>query len=155
MLSLKGNPGVESSKYKAKTKAKSLLPSIQEEKKDIDSMDMESLQRIVKKLSNELIDLKKHNREGSSNTKKVFKFPSKKDKSTPPVNKTTPSASEGINMEDIVQSLQHWATENITESKEGEEYEKEQSEQTQELDELLEKQVNSFWEIAYGVEEES
>jgi hypothetical protein len=30
-----------------------------EEKKDFDFMDMEALQRIVKKLSNDLIDLKK------------------------------------------------------------------------------------------------
>jgi hypothetical protein len=57
-------------------------------------------------------------------------------------------------MEDIFQDLQHWATENLIESKEGEEDEKEQLEQTQESDELLEKQVNSFWYIAYRVEEE-
>jgi hypothetical protein len=47
-------------------------------------MDMESLQRIVKKLSNEIIDLKKNHGEGSSNPKKFFKFQPKKDKSTPP-----------------------------------------------------------------------
>jgi hypothetical protein len=72
MLSLKWNPGVESSKDKAKTKSKSHVTKSLEEKKDIDSMDMESLQIIVKKLSNELIDLKKHNGEGSSNTKIFF-----------------------------------------------------------------------------------
>jgi hypothetical protein len=45
-----------------------------EEKKDYDSMDMESLQRIVKKLSNELIDLKKNGGEGSSNSKNFLDF---------------------------------------------------------------------------------
>jgi hypothetical protein len=57
-------------------------------------------------------------------------------------------------MEDIFQALQHWATENLIESKYGEEYENEQTEQSQEIDELPEKQVNSFWDISYGVEEE-
>jgi hypothetical protein len=55
MLRLKGNPRIESFKYKAKNKAKSPITKSSEEKKDTDSMDMESLQRIVKKLSNELI----------------------------------------------------------------------------------------------------
>jgi hypothetical protein len=64
-------------------------------------MDMESLRRIGKILSNELIDLKKHNGEVSSNTRKVFKFRSKKGNITPPIKKTNPSTSEGINMEDI------------------------------------------------------
>jgi hypothetical protein len=98
MLSLKGNLEDESSKNKSKTKAKSHVTKSSKEKKYTDSMDMESLQRIVNKLSNKLIDLKKHNGEGSSNTKNFFKFQSKKDKSTPPVKKMTPSTSEGINM---------------------------------------------------------
>jgi hypothetical protein len=76
--------------------------------------------------------LKKQHGEGSSNTMKFLKFPSKKDKKTPLANKSTPSTLTRINMEDIVQSLQHWATKNITDSKEGEEDEKEKSEQTQE-----------------------
>jgi hypothetical protein len=45
ILSLKGNPGVESSKGKANTKSKYLITKSSEEKKDIDYMDMESLQR--------------------------------------------------------------------------------------------------------------
>jgi hypothetical protein len=71
----------------------------------MDSMHMESLQIIVKKLSNEIIDLEKNPREGSSNPKKFFKFHPKKDKSTPHTNKTNGSAPDGINMEYIVQSL--------------------------------------------------
>jgi hypothetical protein len=73
-----------------------------------------------------MIDLEKHSGKGSSNTKNFFKFHSKKDKSTPQVNKTTPSTSEGISMEEIVQALQHLATKNLIESKDGEE----QSEKT-------------------------
>jgi hypothetical protein len=130
-----------------------LLPSPSKEKKDINSMDMESLQRIVKKLSNELIYLKKNSGEGSSNPKKFFKFQSKKDKSTPPFKKT-PSPSDGINMEDIVQALQHWAMKNLTESKDEEEGENEQKDQSQEADESPEQQVNYFWDISYGVGEE-
>jgi hypothetical protein len=89
MMSLKGNPGSEPSKDKGKNKETMSKPS--EEKKNYDSMDMEALQRIVKKLSNELIDLKKSGGEGSSSQKKFFRFPPKKDKNTPPTNKTNPS----------------------------------------------------------------
>jgi hypothetical protein len=39
-------------------------------------------------------------------------------------------------MEDIFQSLQHWATKNLTETKYGEEVGEEQSEQTQKSDEI-------------------
>jgi hypothetical protein len=49
-------------------------------------MDMEALQRIVKKLSNELIDLKKSSGEGYYIQKNFFRFPPKKDKNTPPTN---------------------------------------------------------------------
>jgi hypothetical protein len=107
-------------------------------------MDMESLQRIVKKLSNEMIDLKKSGGEGSSSQKNFFRFPPKKDKNTPPTNKTNPSQEDGINMEDIFQALQTWATKNMTEVKdEGEEI-KEQQEQPQESQETEEQQLNSF-----------
>jgi hypothetical protein len=72
MISLKVNPGEESSKDKAKAKAKSLVTKYYEEKKDTYSMDMESLQRIVKKLSNEMIDMNKQNGEHFYNTNKCF-----------------------------------------------------------------------------------
>jgi predicted nucleotide-binding protein (sugar kinase/HSP70/actin superfamily) len=71
MLSLKGNPREEYSKDKAKTKSKAHVTKYYEEKKDKDSMDMESLQRIVKKISNDLIDLKKQSGEGYSSTGKI------------------------------------------------------------------------------------
>jgi hypothetical protein len=120
MTSLKGISSLEPSKYKGKGKVSTSKPS--EDKKPYDSMDMESLQRIIKKLSNDLVDLKKGGGEGSSSQKKLFRFPSKKDKNMPPTNKTTPSQTEGINMEDIVQALQTWETENMTEvDDEGEE----------------------------------
>jgi hypothetical protein len=92
--------------------------------------------------------------EKSSNNNNFFKFQSKKDKSTLPFNKTTPSSSDGINMEDIFQALQHWATEKLIESKDEEEGENDQKEQSHETDDLHEKQVNSFSDISYGVEEE-
>jgi hypothetical protein len=63
MLSLKGNPGEESLKDKDNTNTKATATKFEEQNKDIDSMDMESLHRIVKKLSSELIDLKKHSGE--------------------------------------------------------------------------------------------
>jgi hypothetical protein len=68
-----------------------------------------------------------------------------------PSTKQTPFPSDGINMEDIVQALQHWATKNLIESKDEEEGENEQKEQSHETDELPEQQVNSFWDISYGV----
>jgi hypothetical protein len=49
-----------------------------EEKNNYDSMEMDTLQRIVKKLSNELIDLKKSGGEGYSSQKKLFRFPPNK-----------------------------------------------------------------------------
>jgi hypothetical protein len=78
---LKGNSGSKPSKDKGKAKATSSKPL--EEKKQDDPMDMEALQRIIKKLSNDLIDLKKSSGEGSSNPKKFFRFPPKKDKNSP------------------------------------------------------------------------
>jgi hypothetical protein len=74
MLSLKGNFGVEFSKDKTNPKTKSTTTKISKEKKDIDFMDMETLQIIVKKLSNTIIDLKNNPGEGSSNPKILFKF---------------------------------------------------------------------------------
>jgi hypothetical protein len=56
-----------------------------------DSMNMESLQWIIKKLSNDLIDLKKGGGEGSSSQKKFLRFPPNKDKISLPTNKITPS----------------------------------------------------------------
>jgi len=57
-------------------------------------------------------------------------------------------------MKDIFQALQHWATEKLIESKDEEEGENDQKEQSHETDEMHEKQVNSFSDISYGVEEE-
>jgi hypothetical protein len=127
MLSLKGSSSSEPSKDKGKGKISTSKPS--EDKNPSDSMDMESLQRIIKKLSNDLVDLKRGSGEGSSNQKKFFKFPPKKDKNTPPTNKTTPSQMEGINMEDIVQALQTWETKNMTETTDEGEGSQEQQEQ--------------------------
>jgi hypothetical protein len=78
-------------------------------------MDKESLQRIVKKLSNELIDMKKSSGEGSSSPNKVFRFPPKKHKTTPSSHKTNSFHIEGINMEDIFQALQMWEIKNMNE----------------------------------------
>jgi hypothetical protein len=120
MSSFKGNCGEESSKEKGKAKETMTKPF--KDKKNYDSMDMEALQRIIKKISNELIDWKKNDGEGSSSLKKCFIFPPQKYKSTPPTNKTNPSQVDVINMEYIFQSLQNWAIENMTEVKdEGEE----------------------------------
>jgi hypothetical protein len=67
-------------------------------------MDMEALQIIVKKPSNEIVQLKKKPTESSSNPKKFFKFQPKKEKRTP-TNNTNSSTLEGINREDIFQAL--------------------------------------------------
>jgi len=89
MMSVKGNPRLEPSKYKGKNKETLSKPL--EEKKNYDSMDMEALQRIVKKIYNKMIDLKKSGGEISSSQNKCFIFSPKKDKSTPLTNKTNPS----------------------------------------------------------------
>ena len=60
----------------------------------------------------------------------------------PPTNKTTPSRMEGINMENIFQTLQTWETKNMTKfDDEGGEIQ-EQQEQPQDYKELVEQQLN-------------
>jgi hypothetical protein len=44
------------------------------EGKDKDSMDMESMQRMIKRLSNEVIDMKMNNGEGTSNQRPYRPF---------------------------------------------------------------------------------
>jgi hypothetical protein len=136
MLILKGSSSSEPSKDKSKGKVYVSKPS--EDKNPYDSMDMESLHRIIKKLCNDLVDLKKGGGEGSSSQKKFFKFLPKKDKKTPPTNKTTPSQIEGINMEDIVQSLPTWETKYRTEAIDEGEESQELQEQPQESNEHVE-----------------
>jgi hypothetical protein len=70
---------------------------------------------IFKKLTNPLIDLKNNYGEGSSNPKKFFKFQPKKGRSTPPTTKTNPP-SEGINVEELVQTFMAWVNDTHTES---------------------------------------
>jgi len=89
MMSLKGSYSSEPFKDKGKGKFFASKPS--EDKKPSDSMDIESLQRIILKLSNDLIDLKKCGGEGYSSQKKLFRFPPKKYKNMPPTNITTSS----------------------------------------------------------------
>jgi hypothetical protein len=55
----KGNLGAESHKDKSNTKIKVTSTKPSEDTKDQDSLDMESLQRIIKKLSNDIIDIKR------------------------------------------------------------------------------------------------
>jgi hypothetical protein len=74
MLSLKGNPRVEVSKDKSNTKDQGYIDKTPKDKKDQESMDMEALQRIVKNISNEIIDMKKNIGEGTSNPKVLQVF---------------------------------------------------------------------------------
>ena len=70
------------------------------------------------------------------------------------MNKTNAPQSNSINIEDIVQPLQTQATGNLTEvNDEGEEVQ-EQQEQSQEPQEPEENQLNSFWYISFGGDEE-
>jgi hypothetical protein len=123
MLSLKFNPRVETSKDKSGNKTKATMTKTFDDKKYQESTNMESLQRIVKKIFNEIIDMKNNCGEGSSNPKKIFIFPPKK--STPPTTKIS-SHVEGINIEDFLQVLKYWENDTRTESKEEEEGEQEQ-----------------------------
>jgi len=104
MLSLKENPIIKSSSNTIDIKNETTMTKYPDDKKKQESIDMEAFQRIVKKLSNEIIDLKKNCGEGSSNPKKGFEFQPKKLESTPPTTKMTPH-SKGTNMEYFVQSL--------------------------------------------------
>jgi hypothetical protein len=56
MLSLKGNPGSDLEKYKS-TKKNILLTKPSIDREDQDFMDIESLQSIINKLSNEIVDI--------------------------------------------------------------------------------------------------
>jgi hypothetical protein len=82
ILNLKFNHGAEPSKDKGKTKATMSKPS--KEMKDSTPWIWKLSRELSKKLSNELIDLKKTDGEGSSNSTKFFRFPPKKDKITTP-----------------------------------------------------------------------
>jgi hypothetical protein len=74
---------LEQNHPKIKVKSKETVSKPSEEKNNYDSMDMEALQRIVKKLSNELIYLKKSGGEGSSSQNKFFRFLPRKIKILP------------------------------------------------------------------------
>jgi len=87
MMSLKGNPREEAKNYKSNTKKRVTPSKSPKHKNDQESMEMESLQRIIKKLSNEIIDMNQNLGEGTSNTNKFFIFPPKQ--STPPTLKNT------------------------------------------------------------------
>jgi hypothetical protein len=71
MLILKSNHGSDPQKNKS-TEKKFLLTKPSTKKKDQDATDMESLQRNIMKLSNEIVDIKMNTREGTSNTKKLI-----------------------------------------------------------------------------------
>jgi hypothetical protein len=111
MLSIKGKLGVETPKDKNGVKTKAIMTKLLDDEKDTDSIDMKELQRILKKISNEIIDMKKNCGEFPSNTNKFFRFPPKK--SIPPTNKTTPP-SEGLNGEDFIQAFKAWASDTFS-----------------------------------------
>jgi hypothetical protein len=110
ILILKGNLGAEVSKDKSNTKSKVTLKKNPEDKKYQESMDMEALKRIVKNIYNEIIDMNKRTREGTSNAKKVFKFSPKK---IIPTIKTSPP-TEGVNMEDFIKEFKSWENDTYT-----------------------------------------
>ena len=67
MINLKGNLGKYEWKASSFNKKQTSQAKPSSNKKEHDSMDMESIYRISKKISNEIIDLKKGVSEGSSN----------------------------------------------------------------------------------------
>ena len=92
IASIASSPGNEENKpYSSeKTIKKKGILKTNTEKKDKDPTDMESMQRVLKQIKNELIDLKKSKGEGN----KPFKpFMKKRTDSTPPIPPTS-----GINI---------------------------------------------------------
>ena len=91
IASSQGNEKNKPSSLEKPIKKKGILKT-NIEKKDKEPTDMASMQRVLKEITNELIDLKKNKREG----KKPFKpFIKKRTNSTPPIPPTS-----GINIED-------------------------------------------------------
>jgi hypothetical protein len=86
-IRLKGNPGQDEGKASTSNK------------KEQDSMDMESIQRIFNKISNRIIDLKKGITEISSN--KHFSNPPFK-RTFPIANKPPPEPTKGMNLEEAL-----------------------------------------------------
>ena len=90
MSAIKTNPGVDSdSASSSHKKTESPSKTTNPEKKGQDSLDLDSLQRVIKKLSNEIIDLKKVNCENTPNKeppRQPFKrpFPNIAAKQIPP-----------------------------------------------------------------------
>ena len=88
-----GNEGNKPSSLEKPIKNKGIIKT-DIEKKDKEPTDMASMQRVLKQITNELIDLKKSKGEG----KKPFKpFMKKRTDSAPPIPPTL-----GINIEDYV-----------------------------------------------------
>ena len=68
MSAIKTNPGVDTdAAYSSRKKTDSPTKNANPEKKGQDSLDLDSLQRVIKKLSNEIIDLKKGASENTPN----------------------------------------------------------------------------------------
>jgi hypothetical protein len=152
LLSLKGSSNSEPSKDKGKSKISTSKSG--EDKNPSDSMDMESLQRIIKNLSNDLVDLKRGNGEGSSNQKRFFKFPPKKDSNTPPTNKASPSQMEGINMEDISRPFKPGQQRIWLKTLMREMEVRNNKNNPRILTSWLNNKLNGFWDISFGEDEE-
>jgi hypothetical protein len=60
----------------------------------------------------------------------------------------------GINMEDIFQALQTWTTKNMDENNEEGNGGQEKQEQPQDSNESVKKQLNGFWDLSLGEDEE-
>jgi len=150
MLGLKGNPGAEVQKDKSNTKRNVTLKKPHEDKKDQDSMDMESLQRMVKNISNEIININKIVGEGTSNTKKFFKLTP--NKITPPTIKPIPPM-KGINVEYFINVFKAWENDTSTYEKEEEEEEGEieKLDQSYGTEETSKQEVNYFWDVSYAL----
>ena len=90
MSAIKTNPGVDTdSASSSRKKTNSPTKNTNPEKKGQDSLDLDSLQRVIKKLSNEIIDLKKGNSESTLNKeppRQLFRrpFQNTATKQTPP-----------------------------------------------------------------------
>ena len=89
-----GNEENKASTSEKKGKKGKWISKLESKKKDKDPIDMESMQQMIKQLTNEIIDLKKNKVEGKKPFKPFFKKKTNTD--TPPLIPPT----LGINLED-------------------------------------------------------
>jgi len=146
MMSLKPHPTNESDGASSSRKKSENSNINNNEKKETDNFDLENLQRVIKKLSNDMIDLKKNNTETNQN-RGYFHPPFKRNfQNRPP---TPPS--EGLNIEEVAKVIKALIsssdTHNDSNADDCPEEEFIEGNEEDDPDDLHTQNINHFWDL--------